>query len=113
MDGRIRMVKYRRVTHEEADFAAFTYSKDEQKPEPHFYKFPNIDETEVIVDVLYFSMSYIDIASVKGHFGEVRYPFVPGNEAVGKVRAKGAKVMALKEGDIVGIGYFRKHCAKC
>lgn len=53
------------------------------------------------------------MASAKGNYGEVRYPFVPGNEAVGRVKAKGEKVNLLKEGDIVGVGYFNKHCGKC
>ncbi len=35
----------RRVTKPEADFAAFTYSKESQKPEAQFYKYPPLEDS--------------------------------------------------------------------
>jgi uncharacterized zinc-type alcohol dehydrogenase-like protein len=67
----------------------------------------------VLVDILYFSLSYGDLASTRGALGDIRYPYVPGNEAVGRVKSRGSKVSAVKEGDLVGVGYFRKNCGKC
>lgn len=46
-------------------------------------------------------------------WGVSKYPFVPGHEVVGTVRARGSEVKGLKEGSRVGVGWIKSSCRHC
>lgn len=54
-----------------------------------------------------------DLSMLHNHWGMTRYPFVPGHEIVGRVAARGAGVTHVKEGDLVGLGWFSSSCMTC
>jgi len=44
---------------------------------------------------------------------QTQYPFVPGHEIVGKIKAVGPEVTHLTVGQTVGIGWFSQSCMTC
>jgi D-arabinose 1-dehydrogenase-like Zn-dependent alcohol dehydrogenase len=54
-----------------------------------------------------------DALTVEGLSPEVRYPRVPGHEAIGKIDALGEGVSAWKVGQRVGVGFLGGHCGHC
>ncbi|MEG1451517.1 NAD(P)-dependent alcohol dehydrogenase, partial [Brevundimonas sp.] len=54
-----------------------------------------------------------DLHTVRGEWGAVNFPCVPGHEIVGRVSAVGASVSRFKEGDIVGVGCIVDSCKAC
>lgn len=49
----------------------------------------------------------------EGHWSGLRYPRVPGHEAVGVVDAVGARVTEWQAGQPVGVGWHGGHCGHC
>lgn len=70
-------------------------------------------ENDVVIDIQYCGICHSDIHTVRGQWGEVHYPCVPGHEIVGKVQAVGSKVSKFKVGDVVGVGCLVDSCRVC
>lgn len=68
---------------------------------------------DVLIDILYCGICHADIHQCKNEYGGTRYPFVPGHEIVGRVKAMGEQVTKYKKGDLVGVGYFIDSCGHC
>jgi uncharacterized zinc-type alcohol dehydrogenase-like protein len=68
---------------------------------------------DVEIDILYCGVCHSDLHAVKGEWGEVNRPFVPGHEIVGRVAAVGDKVTRYKVGDLVGVGCMVDACLDC
>ena len=59
---------------------------------------------DVVIDILYCGVCHSDIHSARNEWGHTHYPFVPGHEIIGRVRAVGNKVSRFKAGELVGVG---------
>jgi uncharacterized zinc-type alcohol dehydrogenase-like protein len=71
---------------------------------------------EVLIDIRYCGICHSDLHTVRGEWGPVDYPLVPGHEIVGHVAAVGEGVDRYQVGDAVGVGCFVdscRHCAQC
>lgn len=42
-----------------------------------------------------------------------KFPFIPGHEVVGILRAYGSQVTGLEIGQRVGVGWIRSSCRRC
>ena len=79
------------------------------------FKFERRDPrpTDVVIDILYCGICHSDIHSARNEWGWTRYPYVPGHEIVGRVKAIGGKVTKFKVGEWVGVGCLVDSCRKC
>ncbi|MCB4207212.1 NAD(P)-dependent alcohol dehydrogenase [Arthrobacter sp. UM1] len=71
------------------------------------------DAHDVEIEIEYCGLCHSDVHSVRGEWGEVRYPYVPGHEIVGRVRRVGAEVSGFTEGERVGVGCLVDSCREC
>ncbi len=68
---------------------------------------------EVLIDIRYCGICHSDLHTVRGEWGPVEYPLVPGHEIVGHVAAVGEGVDRYQVGDAVGVGCFVDSCRSC
>jgi len=68
---------------------------------------------DVAFDIHFAGICHSDIHTVKGEWGEVSYPMVPGHEIAGIVTEVGSEVSKFKVGDRVGVGCFVDSCREC
>jgi uncharacterized zinc-type alcohol dehydrogenase-like protein len=81
--------------------APFTFERREPRAE------------DVVIDILYCGICHSDIHTARNEWGNTTYPYVPGHEIVGRVKAVGGKVSRFKAGDLVGVGCLVDSCRKC
>ncbi|QGU06156.1 NADP-dependent alcohol dehydrogenase C 2 [Corynebacterium occultum] len=70
-------------------------------------------ENDVRIAIEYSGICHSDIHTVRGDWGERKYPLVPGHEIIGRVEAVGAAVEKHRVGDRVGVGCFINSCGDC
>jgi alcohol dehydrogenase (NADP+) len=68
---------------------------------------------DVAFDIHFAGICHSDIHTVRGEWGTVDYPMVPGHEIAGLVTEVGAEVTKFKVGDRVGVGCFVDSCREC
>ncbi len=68
---------------------------------------------DVAFDIHFAGICHSDIHTVKGEWGDVEYPMVPGHEIAGIVTEIGSEVSKFKVGDRVGVGCFVDSCRQC
>jgi uncharacterized zinc-type alcohol dehydrogenase-like protein len=68
---------------------------------------------DVAIDIHFAGICHSDIHTVRGEWGEVSYPMVPGHEITGIVSEVGSDVTRYKVGDRVGVGCFVDSCREC
>ncbi|MEV0900889.1 NAD(P)-dependent alcohol dehydrogenase [Actinoplanes sp. NPDC049802] len=68
---------------------------------------------DVLIDIAYSGICHSDISTVRGDWGPISYPLVPGHEIVGTVAEVGAQVSRHKVGDRVGVGCMVNSCREC
>ncbi len=68
---------------------------------------------DVHIDVKFCGVCHSDIHTVRGDWGEVVYPMVPGHEIAGIVTAVGDEVTKHSVGDRVGVGCQVNSCREC
>jgi D-arabinose 1-dehydrogenase-like Zn-dependent alcohol dehydrogenase len=72
-----------------------------------------IGATDVRIDIKFCGICHSDIHFVRGEWGEIPYPAVPGHEIAGVVAAVGAEVSRFAPGDRVGVGCMVNSCRQC
>lgn len=72
-----------------------------------------VGDNDVLIDIKFASICHSDIHHMKGHWGPVKYPVVPGHEIVGVVAAVGKKVTKFKVGDRAGVGCMVDGASEC
>ncbi len=75
-----------------------------------------IGARDVHIEILFCGICHSDLHTVRGEWGPIAYPQVPGHEIVGRVRATGSEVTRYATGDLVGVGCLVDsclHCASC
>jgi uncharacterized zinc-type alcohol dehydrogenase-like protein len=68
---------------------------------------------QVEIAVSHCGICHSDLSMLDNDWGMTGYPFVPGHEVVGTVKAVGPGVTTRKPGDRVGLGWFSKSCMLC
>jgi len=69
---------------------------------------------EVLVKIMASGVCHTDLHAADGDWPvKPALPFIPGHEGAGIVRALGAGVRGLKEGDPVGIAWLHDACGSC
>jgi alcohol dehydrogenase (NADP+) len=68
---------------------------------------------DVAFDIHFAGICHSDLHTVKGEWGAVEYPMVPGHEISGIVTAVGSEVSKYQVGDRVGVGCFVDSCREC
>jgi alcohol dehydrogenase (NADP+) len=91
-------------------FAAFSatspmrpWSFERRDPGPH----------DVQIEILFCGICHSDLHTVRGEWGPIAYPQVPGHEIIGRVVGVGAHVRKYHEGDLVGVGCLVDSCRTC
>lgn len=72
-----------------------------------------LGEEQVEIEVRSCGICHSDLSVLNNDWGISTYPFVPGHEAVGVVRAVGGAVKGRKVGDTVGLGWYSGSCMHC
>ena len=80
---------------------------------PYEFKRHCVGERDVLIEILYAGICHSDIHTVRGEWGEVSYPLVPGHEIAGRVIGVGGGVQKVKVGDLVGVGCMVNSCQSC
>jgi alcohol dehydrogenase (NADP+) len=68
---------------------------------------------DVAFDIHFAGICHSDIHTVKGEWGDVSYPVVPGHEIAGVVTEIGSEVSKFTVGDRIGVGCFVDSCREC
>jgi uncharacterized zinc-type alcohol dehydrogenase-like protein len=68
---------------------------------------------DVRIAIDYSGICHSDIHTVRGDWGDMPYPVVPGHEIIGRVIEVGDKVSKFAVGDLVGVGVIIKSCGEC
>ena len=68
---------------------------------------------DVRIDVMWCGVCHSDVHFVRGDWGPIAYPAVPGHEIVGRVAAMGHEVTDLQAGDLVAVGCLVDSCRTC
>ena len=79
----------------------FTFERRDPRPD------------DVVIDILYCGVCHSDIHFARNEWGWTTYPFVPGHEIIGRVRAVGIEVKKFAAGDLVGVGCLVDSCGHC
>jgi alcohol dehydrogenase (NADP+) len=69
--------------------------------------------TDVQIEILFCGICHSDLHTVRGEWGEIAYPQVPGHEIVGRVVGVGSAVTKYAVGDNVGVGCLVDSCREC
>lgn len=73
----------------------------------------DLRDEDVAIDIAFCGVCHSDLHAARNDWGRTRYPFVPGHEIVGTVRAVGKGVTKFKAGDRVAIGTLVDSCRHC
>jgi len=69
--------------------------------------------TDVAIDIEFCGVCHSDLHFVKGDWGEIPYPAIPGHEIVGHVTSVGSGVTKFAIGNAVGVGCMVDSCRTC
>lgn len=70
-------------------------------------------DEDVAIDIAFCGVCHSDLHVARNDWGRTNYPFVPGHEIVGTVRAVGSGVTRFKVGDRVAVGTVVDSCRTC
>ena len=90
-----------------------TATQAKGKLEPKELNLPPLKRDEVEIGVEYCGVCHSDLSILDNEWGISSYPFIPGHEVIGTVRAVGDAVLRIKPGDRVGLGWFSRSCLHC
>ncbi len=80
---------------------------------PYEFDLGLLGAQEVEVAVEYCGLCHSDLSVLNNEWGNSKFPFIPGHEAIGKVVALGEQTKGLKAGQRVGIGWTADSCMHC
>jgi alcohol dehydrogenase (NADP+) len=73
----------------------------------------DLGPNDVLIEVRYAGICHSDIHTVRGDWGPMPYPLVPGHEIAGMVAEVGNQVSRHRVGDRVGVGCMVNSCREC
>ena len=68
---------------------------------------------EVEIAITHCGICHSDLHLIANDWGISQYPFIPGHEVIGRVKAVGAEVRSLEAGQRVGLGWQSNSCGVC
>jgi alcohol dehydrogenase, propanol-preferring len=74
---------------------------------------PTPSPTEVLIRVSVCGVCHTELDEIEGRTPPPVLPVVPGHQAVGVVKAVGARVGSVREGDRVGVAWIGGACGEC
>jgi alcohol dehydrogenase, propanol-preferring len=74
---------------------------------------PPLEPQQVRIAVSACGVCRTDLHVVDGELPNPKLPIVPGHEIVGRIKAVGANVVGLREGDRVGVPWLGWTCGRC
>ncbi len=80
---------------------------------PFEYEVGELGDEEVDIDVAHCGICHSDLSMLENDWQITRFPFVPGHEIVGNIRAVGDRVTHLTPGQTVGLGWYSQSCMTC
>lgn len=80
---------------------------------PYEFDLGPLAPQDVEVSVESCGLCHSDLSVLNNEWGNSKFPFVPGHEAIGKVVALGEQARGLKIGQRVGIGWTADSCMHC
>lgn len=80
---------------------------------PFRYDPGELGAQEVEIAISHCGICHSDLHLIANDWGISQYPFIPGHEIVGSVRAVGAQVKSLAVGQRVGLGWQSNSCGAC
>jgi uncharacterized zinc-type alcohol dehydrogenase-like protein len=84
-----------------------------QPLEPYEYDPGPLGAEDVEVAVEHCGICHSDLSVINNDWGNSKFPFVPGHEAVGRVSAVGEHAKRVKVGERVGVGWTASSCMHC
>ncbi|PQA96991.1 Zn-dependent alcohol dehydrogenase [Chryseobacterium shigense] len=72
-----------------------------------------VGDNDILIEIKFSGVCHSDIHTVKGEWGDQKYPLVPGHEIAGIVTAVGKNVKKFKVGDHAGVGCMVDSCGSC
>jgi uncharacterized zinc-type alcohol dehydrogenase-like protein len=81
--------------------------------EPFEYELGALGPHDVDIQVTSCGICHSDLSMLENEWGMAAYPFVPGHEVAGKIKAVGELVTHLQVGDAVGLGWHAGYCMRC
>jgi uncharacterized zinc-type alcohol dehydrogenase-like protein len=84
-----------------AELLPFRYSPGELKAQ------------EVEISISHCGVCHSDLHLIANDWGMSQYPFIPGHEIIGTIRAIGTGVSTLTIGQRVGVGWQSNSCGQC
>ncbi len=73
----------------------------------------DVGPKDVLIQIRYAGICHSDIHTVRGDWGQVKYPLTVGHEIVGEVVEVGDQVSKHAVGDRVGVGCMVNSCREC
>jgi uncharacterized zinc-type alcohol dehydrogenase-like protein len=73
----------------------------------------SVGDNDILIDIKFSGICHSDIHTIKGHWGQQKYPQVPGHEIAGIVSAVGKNVTNFRVGDKAGVGCMVNSCMQC
>ena len=92
---------------------AYTALAKGDKLKPFEYEPGKLGADQVEIAVEYCGVCHSDLSMLENEWGMTEYPFVPGHEVVGKIKAVGEHVTDRQVGQRVGLGWFSGCCMAC
>jgi uncharacterized zinc-type alcohol dehydrogenase-like protein len=80
---------------------------------PFAYEVGDLGREDVEIEVLACGICHSDLSMLDDAWEQSQYPLVPGHEVVGKVAAIGNGVDNLRNGQLVGLGWYSRSCMIC
>lgn len=80
---------------------------------PFRYEPGELGAQEVEISITHCGVCHSDLHLIANDWGISQYPFIPGHEVIGTVKAIGAEVTSLSEGQRVGLGWQSNSCGQC
>lgn len=80
---------------------------------PFRYDPGKLGSQEIEITITHCGICHSDLHLISNDWGISQYPFIPGHEVVGTVRAVGKEVKSLQVGERVGLGWQSNSCGSC
>ena len=80
---------------------------------PWSFERRDVGPRDVRIRILFCGVCHSDLHTVRGEWGPVAWPMIPGHEIVGRVEAVGDQVTGYRAGDTVGVGCMVDSCQQC